>query len=115
MPNLDRLFLFPETPHRMDRASALSGKTDCLSCIIKLEQEKFRLYDTQRYIRVIKGNERRIQVGFLKFLMALAFISESRYEEDKDKNDEYAYHHLMEELEEDDHELDNTDEEGDGW
>ena len=54
-------------------------------------------------------------MGFLKFLMALAFISESRYEEDKDKNDEYAYHHLMEELEEDDHELDNTDEEGDGW
>ena len=37
-------------------------------------------------------------MGFLKFLMALAFISESRYEEDKDKNDEYAYHHLMEEL-----------------
>ena len=64
---------------------------------------------------MIKGNGRRIQVGFLKFLMALAFIGESRYEEDKDKDDEYAYHNLMEELEEDDHELDNTDEEGDGW
>ena len=54
-------------------------------------------------------------MGFLKFLMALAFIGESRYEEYKDKDDEYAYHNLMEELEEDDHELDNTDEEGDGW
>ena len=43
--------------------------------------------------------------------MALANTSKDRYEEDKDKDDEYAYHNLMEELEEDDHELDNTDEE----
>ena len=50
-------------------------------------------------------------MGFIKFLMTLALISEDRYEEDKDKADEYAYHNLMEELEEDDHELDDTDEE----
>jgi hypothetical protein len=73
------------------------------------------LYLAKIHICAVKDNGRRSQVGFLKFLMALAFISESRYEEDKDTNDEYAFHNLMEELEEDDHELDNTDEEGDGW
>jgi len=64
---------------------------------------------------VIKGNGWRIEMGFLKYLLALTSTSKSRYEEDKDKDDEYAFHNLMEELEEDDHELDNTDEEGDGW
>lgn len=50
-------------------------------------------------------------MGFLKYLLALTSTSKSRYEEDKDKNDEYAYHNLIEELEEDDHELDDADEE----
>lgn len=48
-------------------------------------------------------------MGLLKFLMAMALISGNRHEKDKDKDDEYAYHHLMEEIEEDDHEMDHSD------
>lgn len=34
-------------------------------------------------------------MGFLKFIMALAYTSKSQYEEDKDKADEYAYHNVL--------------------